>query len=396
VAIGTPVILFSLPGLLDVLAPTPTPQTTAAPAGVFVATPEQWSTLRFAAVQSGSFQDEIRTEGQVATDDDHTTTIFSPFSGQVTRVLAKAGDRVRAGQALFEVRGAEFIQGRGDLATALAAKSTAVAQLKVARTTNVRLHELMKSNGAAQKDVEQSDADLEAATSAVRSADAGLASAKDRLRMLGQTDAQIAALAQRPTSGEGAETAVASPIAGTVISRSLAVGQNIASVSSGGTSPAFVISDTSVLWMVGWVRAGDSSKIALGEPVDITVAELPGRVFHARLDYVSPTIDPATHRLTVRASIPNLDGLLKPQMFADFTVFAGNSGAAASVPESAVIYEGDTARVWVAGPGRTLALRQIRVGASTGGNVQVLSGLQAGESVVTSGALFIDRAASSD
>ena len=83
-------------------------------------------------------------------------------------------------------------------------------------------------------------------------------------------------------------------------------------------------------------------------------------------------------------------------MFAEFTLFGGKAGAAVSVPESSVIYEGDTARVWVAGPGRTLSLRQIRVGGSYDGKVEVLSGLQAGESVVTSGALFIDRAATSD
>jgi cobalt-zinc-cadmium efflux system membrane fusion protein len=395
-AILTPVILFSLPWLLDMFAPTPTPQTATVPAGVFVATPDQWSTLRFATAELGSFQDETRTDGQVSTDDDHTTAIFSPFSGTVTRVLVKAGDRVRAGQTLFAVRGAEFIQGESDLATALGAKATAEAQLKVSQNANARLHELLKANGAAQKDVEQSDADLEAAKGALRTSEANLAGARNRLRMLGQTDAQIDVLTHTPAGKAGAETTVTSPISGTVMSRSLAVGQTIANVSSGGNTPAFVVSDTASIWLVGWMRAVDAGKVKLGEPVDVTVSELPGRTFHGKLDFVAPAIDPVTHRLNVRATVSNADGALKPQMFAEFTLFGGAPSAAVSVPEASVIYEGDTARVWVAGPGRTLALRQIQAGGARDGKVEVLSGLRAGETVVTSGALFIDRAATSD
>ena len=396
VAIVTPVILFSLPRLLDVFAPTPAPQIAPLPAGVFVATPDQWSTLRFATAELASFQDETRTEGQVSTDDDRTTSIFSPYSGTVTRVLVKAGDRVRAGQALFAVRAAEFIQAESDQASAVGAKATAEAQMKVAQTANARLHALFKANGAAQKDVEQNDADLEAARGALRNADANLAGAENRLRMLGQSDAQISALARQPAGKAGAEATVAAPISGTAMSRSVAVGQTIASVSSGGTTPAFVISDTSSLWLVGWLRAMDAGKVRLGEPVDVRVAEVPGRTFHGKLDYIAPSIDPATHRLNVRVTVANPDGALKPQMFAEFTLFGGSPGAAVSVPETSVIYEGDSARVWVAGPGRTLALRQIQVGAALDGKVEVLSGLRAGESVVTNGALFIDRAATSD
>ena len=98
----------------------------------------------------------------------------------------------------------------------------------------------------------------------------------------------------------------------------------------------------------------------------------------------------------MRATLPNPDGALKPEMFADFALDAGPAAQGLGVPGSAVIYEGDTARVWVAGPGRALGLRQIRAGRTQGGEVQVLSGLQPGERVVTSGAIFIDRAAKSD
>jgi cobalt-zinc-cadmium efflux system membrane fusion protein len=83
-------------------------------------------------------------------------------------------------------------------------------------------------------------------------------------------------------------------------------------------------------------------------------------------------------------------------MFANFSIITGNAVTAPAVPEEAVIYEGQTARVWVAGKDKSLGLRQIRTDRTQDGMVEVLAGLQPGESVVTSGSLFIDRAAKSD
>jgi membrane fusion protein, heavy metal efflux system len=83
-------------------------------------------------------------------------------------------------------------------------------------------------------------------------------------------------------------------------------------------------------------------------------------------------------------------------MFANFSIIIGNAVSSPAVPESGVIYEGAKARVWVAGKDKTLELREIRAGWTQDGLVQVLSGVQAGEQVVTSGSLFIDRAASGD
>jgi membrane fusion protein, heavy metal efflux system len=83
---------------------------------------------------------------------------------------------------------------------------------------------------------------------------------------------------------------------------------------------------------------------------------------------------------------------LKPLMFARFSIITGPARIAPAVPESAIVYEGDQARVWVAGRNGTLALREIRTGRSSDDMVEVLSGLSAGERVVTEGTVFIDRA----
>jgi cobalt-zinc-cadmium efflux system membrane fusion protein len=95
----------------------------------------------------------------------------------------------------------------------------------------------------------------------------------------------------------------------------------------------------------------------------------------------------------VRATIDNPDKLLKPEMFASVTVYTSEPAMWPALPREAIIYEGDAARVWVAADDKTISLRNIKPGLINGNLVQVLDGLQAGESVVTKGGLFIDQAA---
>jgi cobalt-zinc-cadmium efflux system membrane fusion protein len=389
------VLLFGPKLIGGLFAPKPPPPAPAPPAGTFIATQPQWATLSFAVARQQSFADESETDGKIATDDDRTTQVFSPFSGHVTKVFAKAGDKVRAGQPLFAVQATEFVQAQSDLVTAASALQTARAQLALAQTARQRQIELFKFGGTSQRDLQQSALDLTTAQGAVRAAEIAETAVKNRLGILGQSSAQISALSGPSTSkATSGESVVVSPIAGTVTQRAVGVGQNIGSVTNGGAAPAFTVSDLGVVWLVGNLREEDADKAAIGQPIEVRVNALPGRVFDARVDYVSPTVDPVTRRVTVRAKIENPGGVLKPEMFAAFRLRTSAPMDAVAVPESAVIFEGDTTKVWVARRGRVLELRQIKAGKSEGGVVQVLSGLRPGETVVTAGALFIDRAAS--
>jgi cobalt-zinc-cadmium efflux system membrane fusion protein len=130
-----------------------------------------------------------------------------------------------------------------------------------------------------------------------------------------------------------------------------------------------------------------------GQMVQVHVLAYPDRTFTARVIYVAPTIDPNTHRLTVRAVIDNSDGALKPEMFASFRILTSDDAQSPAVPESAVVYEGASAHVWVLQSGNAIAIRPIRVGRANDGYVEIIDGLKSGEHVVTKGSLFIDRAA---
>lgn len=364
--------------------------------GTFRPTDAQWEGLKIESVQLRSFQTERTTEGKIANDDDATTPVFSPYSGRVTKLFTKAGDEVAQGTSLFAVDASEFVQAQNDLISAVCTLNTARAQLDLAQTNEKRQHTLYDAKGGALKDWQQSKVDLATAEGNFRSAEIALGAVRNRLRILGKSDAEISAIENAPDRlTMNPETIVYAPIGGTVTQRQVGLGQYINSAANGASTPVFSIGDMSKVWLLANVHEADAPSMRVGEPVEVRVLAFPGRVFKAKLTYVAAAIDPGTHRLPVRAEVENPDGTLKPEMFATFSIITGSAVNAPAVPEAAVVYEGQTARVWVAGKDKTVGLRQIRPGRVQDGMVEVLAGLNPGESVVTSGSLFIDRAAQS-
>lgn len=368
----------------------------ATPSGTFRLTEAQWENLKIVPVQLTNFRTGHTTEGKIANDDDATTPVFSPYSGCVTKLFARAGDSVKQGAPLLALVASEFVQGQNDLISAVATLNTARAQLDLARTNEKRQHELYDTKGGALKDWQQSKVDLATAEGNFRSGEIALAAVRNRLRILGKSDADITAIENAPDRlMMNPEAIVYAPISGTVTQRQVGLGQYINSAAGGASNPVFSIGDMSKVWLLANVREADAPSMRLGQAVEVHVLAFPGRVFQAKLTYVCQAMDPNTHRLSVRAEVENPDGALKPEMFANFSITTGDAVTAPGVPEEAVVYEGQTARVWVAGKDKTLGLRQIRTGRTQDGIVEVVAGLQADESVVTSGSLFIDRAAES-
>ncbi len=343
----------------------------------FMPTPEQRAGLTIEPASMITFRAETVTDGSIAIDEDLTTPVFSPFSGRVTKVAARLGDRVAKGATLMEIEASEFVQAQSELITAK-------AQYDLAVTNEKRQHDLYDAQGAALKDWQQAQVDL-------ASAEAALAAVRNRLRIMGKTDIEIESMEQlRAAPGMNAVSAVTAPISGTIVQRKVGLGQY---VQAGSSDPVFSIGDLSTVWLVANVREVDAPKIHTGDRVEVHVLAFPGRVFAAQISYVAPAIDPATRRLAVRADVANRDGLLKPQMFANFTILTGSDTAAVGIPQSAIVYEGDTARVWLSTGSGALSSRQIRTGRTNGEMVEVVSGLSPGERVVVRGAVFIDRAA---
>lgn len=360
--------------------------------GAFRPSDSQWAAFRFARVEPMAFREERATDGRIAINEDTTTPVFSPYSGRVSRLIARPGEHVERGAPLFAIEASEFVQGHNDLVTAVAGVEKARSRLALAQMAEKRQRDLQAIRGGALKDLEQAQSDLVQAQGDLRAAEITLAAVRNRLRILGRSDEEIADLEKRDRVG--AETIVAAPIAGTVIQRKVGLGQYI---NAGASDPVFTIGDLSTVWLVANVRESDAPRMKVGAPVHVTVLAFPGQVYNARLDYVAPALDPSTRRLPVRAAVRNPDLELKPEMFASFRIVSGDERSMPAVPADSIVYEGANARVWVARPdSKTVVSRPIVVGDTSNGLVEVKKGLTAGETVVTSGTLFIDRAARRD
>ena len=345
-----------------------------APPGTFRATAQQLKTLTFETVALHGFVSEELTEGKIAVNADRATPLFSPYSGRVLRVIAGLGDTVKQGAPLATIEASEFVQAQNDL-------STAAAQIKLARINETRKHALYDAKGGSLQDWQQAQSDLTAATTAY-------AAVRNRLRILGKSQAEITALESAQTIDPVAT--LSAPISGVVVDRQLGPGQYLQAASG---TPVYTIADPSNVWLLANVRETDAGLVHLGQAVEVHVLAYPKRPFKARVTYVAAELDPTTHRLPVRAEIDNRDGALKPEMFATFRILTGDTAEAPAVPEGAVVYEGNAAHVWVAAGEGLLSLRAIRTGRSNDGLVEVLDGLKPGERVVTKGGLFIDQVA---
>ncbi|MBN9043939.1 MAG: efflux transporter periplasmic adaptor subunit [Rhizobiales bacterium 62-47] len=355
----------------------------------YMPTAAEWASLTIEPVAEHTFRAEHVTEGKIAVDEDRSTPVFSPYAGRVIKLLARPGDHVKQGQPLFVIEAADTVQAQNDFIAAIAGLNKAKSQLDLAEIQDRRAKDLFEGKAVPLKEYQQTQAAVISAQNDLRSAQTALEAVRNRLRILGLSDDAIAAFQDKGRINP--ETTIVAPIEGTVVQRKIGPGQY---VNAGASDPVYVIGDLSTVWLTAFVRETDASIVATGQDIAFKVLALPDRDLRARIDYVSAAIDPTTRRLMVRATVNNSSGLLKPEMFANVTIYVAGDHPAVAVPKRALIYEGDEVRVWVAHDDKTIELRKIKTGLTNGDLVEVRGDLRPGEQIVTKGNLFIDRAAS--
>ena len=384
------VLLLAIPSVVRWLRPSSPQSSASLPPGLFRPTPDQRAGLKTMVAGERGEEDVTTATGMIAVDEDRSTPVLMPYSGQVAQVLVEAGQMVTQGQPLLTIRTSDFVDARNALFAAAATRATTASQLRAAEINAKRQEEIYRTAGGALRDDQQAQTDLTSARAAARSAEAALGAARDKLTILGKSPAEIAQLERvSEVAGIHAQTTLHAPIAGIVSQRSVSAGQY---VGAGGDKPVITISDPAHLWLVAQLAESDAAQVRTGDPVEVKTPAYPGRVFHATIDNIGAGLDPVSHRLPVRASIFDPDRALKPQMFASFTISRRSSGEAILVPAAAVIHEGDNARVWVVRPDGLLAARTVQVGDGSDGLVRIVRGLAPGERIVTAGAIFVNEA----
>jgi cobalt-zinc-cadmium efflux system membrane fusion protein len=359
----------------------------------FVPTATQWAALEVKPVASKLFRSEHATEGKISINEDRATPVFSPYAGRVTRLMAKPGDTVKAGQPLFFIEATDMVQAQNDFLAAVAGVNRARSRVSITEIIEKQNRTLYESKAGALRDFQTAQADLAQARADLRTAESALEATRNRLSILGKTDAEIAAFQEKGKISS--ETPILAPLSGTVVQRKIGPGQYVSYTSTGSVDPVYTIGDLSTIWLIAYIRESEAPRIRIGQQLDFTVLAYPNTVFKANIDHVAASLDPNIRRLMVRATIDNSGGQFKPEMFASVIIYTDEGDSSPAVPREAVIYEADKARIWVARGDNTIELRQIRTGITSGNFIQILQGLQPGERVVTKGSLFVDQAAGS-
>jgi len=190
-------------------------------------------------------------------------------------------------------------------------------------------------------------------------------------------DSAIDALGKKP--GLAATFSLNAPIDGVVVERNATIGATV-----GTDASVFKIIDTSRVWVDANVFEKDLPRVRVGLPVKLTVTAFPGATFSGRVIFVNSVVDPDSRTVKVRTEVPNADGRLKPDMFANVEIITDVRSTSISVPQSAVLDDADKKVVFVA-EGNSYKQRQVQVGIQSGDRIEVIDGLKSGDRVVIKG-----------
>jgi len=327
----------------------------------------------------------IPATGKILVPEDRMANIGPVHDGRIVRLYAGQGSNVRKGQKLADLESADIDEAEADYLKALAdydnARKTSAAELKLAQATYDRTKMLYEKTITAQKNLQAAEHDLEVAKasgeSSVAGAKATLTSARRHLLILGLKDSDIDALANK--SSLAAVFSLNSPIAGTVIERNGTIGATVSSDTN-----LFKIIDISRVWIDANVFEKDLERVRGGQEVKVSVPAFPGASFSGRVILVNSVVDPDTRTVKVRTEVPNADGRLKPEMFANVQIITDLHKTTTSIPQSALLNDGDKTVVFIA-EGSGYKKQQVSVGLQSNDRVEIVSGLNAGDKVVVKG-----------
>jgi cobalt-zinc-cadmium efflux system membrane fusion protein len=357
-------------------APATTPAATGAgsAAGTYFTVPaDQLPHLKIANVKQATWAAEIRTTGTVDWDNDHTTQAITQVSGPIVRIVADTGTRVKAGDPLLYV-------ASGDMTTAVSTYRKAKNRFDLAKHQLDRNKDLFDHKALSARDYEAAQADFNDAST-------DLQASLQTLKVFGVVQADISAAEQQNVPIKP-EMVMRAPLAGTVVQKMVLPGQFI----QAGATPAFVISNTSTVWVQGHVYDKDLSSVHVGDKVDERNSSFP-EAFHGTISYIGDMLDPATRTTPVRIVTQNPNGLLKKDLFVDVVIHDKTTRDVLAVPTTAVLYdEQNLPFVYVQLDGGRFAQREVKLGGQQGDDTEVVSGLKAGEPVVAQGSVFLQFA----
>ena len=330
------------------------------------------------AVKRLTRADRVEAPGVLALDEKRTARLGSTVEGMVTRAIAEVGDRVRTGQPLAEMMSHVVHDSWASYRKAVAERRRRETEQTFAKQNEERAKRLFADKAVSRQDVQRAEADRVAADEQLDMAQTEVRRAEEELEHYGITNAED------PSGEVGEYIPVRSPLHGVVLEKSVTQGTAV----TVGT-PLYVVADLSELWAVAEVDETQLPLVKAGRTTELRVAAYPGETFAGTITFVGDTVNPKTRRVTVRCQVPNADGRLKPEMYAQFTLAAGEPHAVLAVPQAAIQEIESKPVVFVRTAKGAFERRDVTVGTEAEGWVEVKSGVKDGESVASTGSFLL-------
>lgn len=309
----------------------------------------QLAGVQTAAAEKRALTKEIKTTGKIALNENGRTYITSRVEGRADEVyVTSEGAYIASGEAIAAVYSPTYIAAQEEYLLAL---------------DNVE-----KLQGASRDLVQINNRLLDAA--------------ERKMLLLGIPEEEVAHLAH--TRQVNTYITVRAPFGGTVMERLLLPG---AYVMPG--DKLYALADLSSVWLYADIYEKDIASVQPGQPVMVTTTAYPGENFSGQVTFINPVVDDATRTVKVRVEMPNPDGKLKPNMFVNAAIRVP-LGESVVIPASALLDTGTRKIVFVQESEDTFVKRDIVTGQEAEGYIQVLSGLNPGDVVVTQATFLID------
>lgn len=312
-------------------------------------------------VRPGTLADGLRLTAEVTFNPDQVAHVSPLVEGQLVEVSARIGQSIDVDADLATLRSVELGAARAELARAS-------AMLDVAGQTTERQQRLRDEGINSERsllDAQLAEAQARAERDAARS--------------------WLRALDAAPSGG--ADMALRSPIAGEIVERHATRGESVST-----SDTLFVIADLSEVWVIGHATQDQIAALRPGMPATLTLMSYPGRTWSGEIDYVGAFIEADSRTLPVRVVLDNSDGALRPGLAGELTVGStvGDVAGGVIVPRSAVQQMDGRSVVFVASDETgEFDLRPVTVQRDDGTSVELLGGVDAGETIVTSGAFIL-------
>jgi membrane fusion protein, heavy metal efflux system len=319
-------------------------------------------------VQAVPFHAMLVVPAKVITNQNNEALVGSLVQGRVSRLHAKAGDHVSAGQILMTVDGLE-------IGSIKAAYLKAKANLDYAEADLRRHKSLNDQNVGSKQSFLEAQAEHEKARAEFNAED-------KKIHAIGLTDDDV--LKSNGNDHSAGTLPIRSPISGVIVERSVVLGQLV-----DATTNAFRIVNTATVWVDGRMPEKDANAVMEKSSVQFTTSSNPNEVFTGNIQYIGAVLDEQTRSLTVRAEFVNKSGALKPLMFGELRIPSGAGHTAILLPAEAIMRDGGKQYVFVQRNDSTFEKRPVTTGANQDALIEITAGLSEGDPVVVKGAFYI-------